>query len=106
MRYTEYHAGVAVIKDKNRLNDAIKKLAELEDKEGQQKKCEQCKTENILRECALNVLNEYCHGRYCLNCTFKYMENCNFSSMNDRELKEAYTRVTKNYRIKLSVINR
>lgn len=31
MRYTEYHAGVAVIKDKALLPQAIEKLAKLED---------------------------------------------------------------------------
>lgn len=35
MRYTEYHAGVAVIKDKNILKEAMRKLAELEDAEEQ-----------------------------------------------------------------------
>lgn len=33
MRYTEYHAGKAVIKDKNKLADAMEKLAKLEDEE-------------------------------------------------------------------------
>ena len=31
MRYTEYHAGKAVIKDKNKLSEAMEKLARLED---------------------------------------------------------------------------
>lgn len=31
MRYTEYHAGVAVIKDKALLKDAMAKLARIED---------------------------------------------------------------------------
>lgn len=31
MRYTEYHAGVAVIKDRSLLKDAMAKLARLED---------------------------------------------------------------------------
>lgn len=35
MRCTEYHAGVAVIKDKNLLKEAMQKLAELEDAEEQ-----------------------------------------------------------------------
>lgn len=30
MRYTEYHAGKAVIKDKNKLSEAMEKLARLE----------------------------------------------------------------------------
>lgn len=33
MRYTEYHAGKAVIKDKNKLSEAMEKLAKLEDAE-------------------------------------------------------------------------
>lgn len=33
MRYTEYHAGKAVIKDKNKLADAMEKLARLEEEE-------------------------------------------------------------------------
>ena len=33
MRYTEYHAGKAVIKDKNLLSEAMEKLAKLEDAE-------------------------------------------------------------------------
>lgn len=33
MRYTTYHFGKAVIKDKNKLSEAIEKLAEFEEKE-------------------------------------------------------------------------
>ena len=33
MRYIEYHAGKAVIKDKNKLSEAMEKLAKLEDAE-------------------------------------------------------------------------
>ena len=33
MRYTEYHAGIAVIKDKGLLSEAMEKLARLEDAE-------------------------------------------------------------------------
>ena len=33
MRYTEYHAGKAVIKDKSLLAEAMEKLAEFEEKE-------------------------------------------------------------------------
>lgn len=33
MRYTEYHAGKAVIKDKNKLPEAMEKLARYEDAE-------------------------------------------------------------------------
>lgn len=34
MRYTEYHAGKAVIKDRSLLADAMEKLARMEDAEG------------------------------------------------------------------------
>lgn len=34
MRYTTYHCGKAVIKDKNKLSEAMEKLAKLEDEEG------------------------------------------------------------------------
>lgn len=37
MRYTEYHAGVAVIKDKALLKKAMQKLAKLEDLEEQRR---------------------------------------------------------------------
>lgn len=33
MRYTEYHAGKAMIKDKSKLSEAMEKLAKLEDEE-------------------------------------------------------------------------
>ena len=36
MRYTEYHAGKAVIKDKSKLSEAMRKLAKLEDEEDSQ----------------------------------------------------------------------
>ena len=37
MRYTEYHAGVAVIKDKTLHKEAMQKLAKLEDLEEQRR---------------------------------------------------------------------
>lgn len=37
MRYTEYHTGVAVIKDKALLKEAMAKLAKLEDLEEQRR---------------------------------------------------------------------
>lgn len=39
-RYTEYHAGKAVIKDKMLLSDAMEKLARYEDQEDRKKKTE------------------------------------------------------------------
>lgn len=38
MRYTEYHNGVAVIKDKNLMKEAMAKLAELEERD-ERKEC-------------------------------------------------------------------
>lgn len=40
MRYTEYHAGVAVIKDKALLPQAMEKLAKFEDMD---QICDECK---------------------------------------------------------------
>ena len=40
MRYTEYHAGKAVIKDKNKLSEAMEKLARLEDAEEKDRLCQ------------------------------------------------------------------
>ena len=44
-RLTEYHAGVAVIKDKNRLSEAMGILAEYEDKEERKQKTEKSNPE-------------------------------------------------------------
>lgn len=40
MRYTEYHSGKPVIKDKSLLGDAMEKLARYEDQEDRKKKAE------------------------------------------------------------------
>ena len=40
MRYTKYHAGKAVIKDKNKLSEAMEKLARLEDAEEKDRLCQ------------------------------------------------------------------
>ena len=40
MRYTEYHDGKAVIKDKNKLSEAMEKLARLEDAEEKDRLCQ------------------------------------------------------------------
>ncbi len=42
-RYTEYHGGKAVIKDKNELGQAMEKLAEYENIEEQRRKAEELK---------------------------------------------------------------
>ena len=40
MRYTKYHAGKAVIKDKNKLSEAMEKLARYEDAEEKDRLCQ------------------------------------------------------------------
>lgn len=67
MRYTEYHAGKAVIKDKNLLSEAMEKLAKYEDAEGVVKELEDLKmsyfltlanTGDVDKDCAyLNIAN-------------------------------------------------
>ena len=95
MRYTEYHAGVAVIKDKAFLKEAMKKLAKYEDAEDQGKAL-MIDVVNISRRDMLNLLSDYCNNRYCAACMFA-RENCAFSRMNDAELKDAYKRVIKEW---------
>ena len=48
MRYTEYHAGKAVIKDKELLPDAMEKLAKLEDAE--ENECKGCRYDGLFRQ--------------------------------------------------------
>lgn len=63
MRFTEYHCGVAVIKSKNKLKEAMKKLAEFEDKEDTV--CKGCYHEDFMdyllpcRLCARNKEDKY-----------------------------------------------
>lgn len=67
MRYTEYHAGKAVIKDKNLLSEAMEKLARYEDAEDVVKELEDLKmsyflalanTGDVDKDCAyLNIAN-------------------------------------------------
>lgn len=67
MRYTEYHAGKAVIKDKNLLPEAMEKLARMEDAEDVVKGLEDLKmsyfltlanTGDVDKDCAyLNIAN-------------------------------------------------
>ena len=67
MRYTEYHAGKAVIKDKNLLSEAMEKLARMEDAEDVVKGLEDLKmsyfltlanTGDVDKDCAyLNIAN-------------------------------------------------
>lgn len=80
MRYTEYHCGVAVIKDKDLLKDAMAKLAKYEDME------EESKTENISRNDMVKRLYSYCNHRKCAECVFG-CSYCSFSLMSDVDLK-------------------
>ena len=88
MRYTEYHCGVAVIKDKALLKEAMAKLAKYEDVE------EESKAENMSRNDMLKRLYSYCNdNKMCKECIFLY-ELCGFSAMKDAELKEAYRKLS------------
>lgn len=91
MRYTEYHNGVAVIKDKGLLKDAMAKLAKYEDKEDKGKSL-MADLENRSREDVIGSLHDYCGNLNCGSCIFA-KENCAFTYMNDAELRDAYKRV-------------
>lgn len=91
MRYTEYHNGVAVIKDKNLLKEAMEKLAKYEDKEDKEKAL-MADLENRSREDVIGSLDDYCGNQKCGSCIFA-KENCDFTCMNDAELRDAYKRV-------------
>lgn len=60
MRYTEYHAGKAVIKDKKQLPEAMKKLARIEDRE---EKCEQKSVIQIIQDVCEDICDNYCQYR-------------------------------------------
>lgn len=88
MRYTEYHNGVAVIKDKTLLKDAMAKLAKYEDVE------EESKAEIISRDDMIKRLYSYCDSRQsCKECIFLY-DLCGFSAMKYAELKEEYRKLS------------
>lgn len=53
MRYTEYHAGKAVIKDKSLLPQAMKKLTKLEDIEDRQREKERIMNDDLISRKAL-----------------------------------------------------
>lgn len=59
MRYTEYHDGVAVIKDKVLLKEAMEKLAKYEDKEDKRKAINASAVESGVcqRECDICAWN-------------------------------------------------
>lgn len=56
MRYTEYHVGKAVIKDKNKLSEAMEKLARYEDVEEKDRLCQWIPCSERLPENAMNVI--------------------------------------------------
>jgi len=91
MRYTEYHCGVAVIKDKSLMKDAMAKLAKYEDVEEEIK---ESKAENISRNDMIKRLYSYCDNRQaCKECIFLY-DLCDFSIMKYAELKEAHRKLS------------
>lgn len=93
MRYTEYHAGVSVIKDKALLKEAMAKLAKYEDKEDKGKALI-ADLVNRSRKDILCLLVDYCSNRNCGSCVLA-RENCDFSHMDDAELKDVYKKVVK-----------
>lgn len=62
MRYTEYHAGKAVIKDKNKLSEAMEKLARLEDAEEKDRLGQWIPCIERLPENAMNVIAQFSSG--------------------------------------------
>ena len=83
MRYTEYHAGVAVIKDKKYIQAAVQKLAKIEDEEERQ--------ELVLK------LAQYCNQQTVCDdcCTFYTDHYCDFNQMSLEQLKKCYKRISK-----------
>lgn len=78
MRYTEYHAGKAVIKDKNKLSEAMEKLARYEDAEekdrlGQWIPC----SERLPKDRQIAVADIECgiEGRMCIFAYFKIVDH-------------------------------
>ena len=62
MRYTKYHAGKAVIKDKNKLSEAMEKLARLEDAEDTNVLSRWIPISERLPENAMNVIAQFSSG--------------------------------------------
>ena len=62
MRYTEYHAGKAVIKDKNKLSEAMEKLARYEDDEEKDRLGQWIPCSERLPENAMNVIAQFSSG--------------------------------------------
>ena len=62
MRYTEYHAGKAVIKDKNKLSEAMEKLARYEVAEEKDRLGQWIPCSERLPENAMNVIAQFSSG--------------------------------------------
>ena len=62
MRYTKYHAGKAVIKDKNKLSEAMEKLARYEDAEDTNVLSRWIPISERLPENAMNVIAQFSSG--------------------------------------------
>lgn len=90
MRYTEYHDGVAVIKDKSLMKEAMQKLAKYEDAEDENK-AKIANIENMSRKDIIDHLYSYCTQQTCEKRIF-VSENCVFWEMCEVELKDAYKR--------------
>lgn len=86
MRYTEYHVGVAVIKDKTLLKEAIQKLAKIEDDENSD-------IGNMSRDNMIKRLYGYCDHQTCAECVLRN-EICAFGTMDEIQLKKAYKRLS------------
>lgn len=63
MRYTEYHAGKAVIKDKSLLPQAMEKLAKIENIEEKNQEQSRKSVTKIISEVCEDICNNYCKYR-------------------------------------------
>lgn len=63
MRYTEYHEGKAVIKDKSLLPKAMKKLAKVEDVEEKNQEKRGKTVTKIMEEVCEDICDNYCKYR-------------------------------------------
>ena len=78
MRYTEYHAGKAVIKDKNKLSEAMEKLARYEDAEEKDRLGQWIPySERLPKDRQIAVADIECgiEGRMCIFAYFKIVDH-------------------------------
>lgn len=83
MRYTEYNAGIAVIKKKKYVQAAVQKLAKIEDKEEKQELIRK-----LIKYCNQQIVCDDC-------CTFYMDHNCEFNQMSLAQLRKCYKRSIK-----------